>query len=133
MPVNQQEKIRLFDYLTRFEKKIKNNRGHYDLNNHHLQTFINENDISFCSHKAKGIDTKEHDAYFQYEYKYEGMDKAHDLMRHIRNAIAHGNVIKKDEYFWLKDYTNKGTKTLDAKIKTNVFWNFLTELENTYH
>ena len=133
MPVNQQEKIRLFDYLTRFEKKIKNNHGHYDLNDNQLQTFINENDIAFCSYQAKGIKAKEHEAYFQYEYRYKGMDKAYDLMRHIRNAIAHGNITKKDGYFWLKDYSNKGTKTLDSKIKTNVFWNFLTELENTYH
>lgn len=131
MPINQQEKIRLFDYLTRFEKKIKNNRGHYDLSNNQLQTFINENDIAFCSYQAKGTKTKEHNAYFQYEY--QAANKAHDLMRHIRNAIAHGNITKKDGYFWLKDYSNKGTKTLDAKIKTNVFWNFLTELENTYH
>ena len=131
MPVNQQEKIRLFDYLTRFEKKIKNNHRHYDLNDNQLQTFINENDIAFCSYQAKGIKAKEHEAYFQ--YKYTTTNKAHDLMRHIRNAIAHGNVIKKDGYFWLTDYTNKGTKTLDAKIKTDVFWNFLTELENTYH
>ena len=79
MPINQQEKIRLFDYLTHFEKNIKNNRGHYDLRNNQLQTFINENDIAFCSYLAKG------------------------------------------------------TKTLDAKIKTEVFWNFLNELENTYH
>ena len=121
----------MFDYLTRFEKKIKNNRGHYDLSNNQLQTFINENDIAFCSYQAKGIKAKEHNAYFQYEY--QAANKAHDLMRHIRNAIAHGNVIKKDGYFWLTDYTNKGTKTLDAKIKTDVFWNFLNELENTYH
>lgn len=59
MPINQQEKIRLFDYLTRFEKKIKNNRGHYDLSNNQLQTFINENDIDFCYYKAKGINTKD--------------------------------------------------------------------------
>lgn len=131
MPINQQEKIRLFDYLTRFEKKIKNNRGHYDLSNNQLQTFINENDIAFCSYQAKGIKAKEHNAYFQYEYQVA--NKAHDLMRHIRNAIAHGNITKKDGYFWLTDYTTKGTKTLDAKIKTNVFWNFLTKLENTYH
>lgn len=131
MPINQQEKIRLFDYLTRFEKKIKNNRGHYDLSNNQLQTFINENDIAFCSYQAKGTKIKEHNAYFQYEY--QAANKAHDLMRHIRNAIAHGNITKKDGYFWLTDYTTKGTKTLDAKIKTDVFWNFLTELENTYH
>ena len=131
MPINQQEKIRLFDYLTRFEKKIKNNPGHYDLSNNQLQTFINENDIAFCSYQAKGIKAKEHNAYFQYEY--QAANKAHDLMRHIRNAIAHGNITKKDGYFWLTDYTTKGTKTLDAKIKTNVFWNFLTKLENTYH
>lgn len=133
MPINQQEKIRLFDYLTHFEKNIKNNRGHYDLRNNQLQTFINENDISFCSHKAKGIDTKEHDAYFQYEYKYEGMDKAHDLMRHIRNAIAHGNIVKKKGCFWLNDYNQNGTQTLEAKIPADIFWDFLTELENTYH
>lgn len=97
MPINQQEKIRLFDYLTRFEKKIKNNRGHYDLSNNQLQTFINENDIAFCSYQAKGTKTKEHKAYFQ--YKYTTTNKAHDLMRHIRNAIAHGNVIKKMDTF----------------------------------
>lgn len=131
MPINQQEKIRLFDYLTRFEKKIKNNRGHYDLSNNQLQTFINENDIAFCSYQAKGIKAKEHNAYFQYEY--QAANKAHDLMRHIRNAIAHGNITKKDGYFWLTDYTTKGTKTLEAKIPTDIFWDFLTELENTYH
>ncbi len=131
MALNKEDKVKLFNYLTHFEKNIKNNRGHYDLSNNQLQTFINENDISFCSHKAKGIDTKEHNAYFQYEY--QAANKAHDLMRHIRNAIAHGNITKKDGYFWLTDYTTKGTKTLDAKIKTDVFWNFLTELENTYH
>lgn len=131
MAINNKEKVKLFDYLTLFEHEIKNNHGHYDLNDNQLQTFINENDIAFCSYQAKGTKTKEHKAYFQ--YKYTTTNKAYDLMRHIRNAIAHGNVIKKDGYFWLTDYTNKGTKTLDAKIKTDVFWIFLTELENTYH
>lgn len=131
MAINNKEKVTLFDYLTRFEKKIKNNRGHYDLSNNQLQTFINENDIAFCSYQAKGIKAKEHNAYFQYEY--QAANKAHDLMRHIRNAIAHGNITKKDGYFWLTDYTTKGTKTLEAKIPTDIFWDFLTELENTYH
>lgn len=131
MDINNKEKVKLFDYLTLFEHEIKNNHGHYDLNDNQLQTFINENDIAFCSYQAKGIKAKEHNAYFQYEY--QAANKAHDLMRHIRNAIAHGNVIKKDGYFWLTDYTTKGTKTLEAKIPTDIFWDFLTELENTYH
>lgn len=133
MALNNNEKVKLFNYLTHFEHEIKKNRERYNLSNNQLQVFINDNDIAFCSHTAKGIDTKEHDAYFQYEYRYKSMDKAYDLMRHIRNAIAHGNITKKDGYFWLTDYTTKGTKTLDAKIKTDVFWNFLNELENTYH
>lgn len=131
MDINNKEKVKLFDYLTLFEHEIKNNHGHYNLNDNQLQTFINENDIAFCSYQAKGIKAKEHNAYFQYEY--QAANKAHDLMRHIRNAIAHGNVIKKDGYFWLTDYTTKGTKTLEAKIPTDIFWDFLTELENTYH
>lgn len=131
MALNKEEKVKLFNYLTHFEKNIKNNRGHYDLSNNQLQTFINENDIAFCSYQAKGIKAKEHNAYFQYEY--QAANKAHDLMRHIRNAIAHGNITKKDGYFWLNDYNQNGTQTLEAKIPTDIFWDFLTELENTYH
>ena len=129
--ISKQEKVQLFDYLKHYENDIKANYGHYDLNDAQLQTFIDTNDIAFCSHKSKGAKAKQHAAYFR--YGYNTTDKAHDLMRHIRNAIAHGNIEKQQGCFLLKDYNNYGTMTLDAKIKTNVFWNFLNELENTYH
>ncbi len=131
MALSKKEKIQLYDYLVHFEDNIKGNQGHYDFNDNQLQSFINSNDIEFCSHKSKGTHTKKHDAYFQYEYA--NLDRAHDLMRHIRNAIAHGNIVKSQGCFWLKDYNNFGTKTLDAKIKIDIFWDFLNELENTYH
>ena len=129
--ISKKEKVQLFDYLNHYEETIKANHGHYDLNNNQLQAFINSNDITFCSHKSIGTNAKKHAAYFRYQYT--STDKAHDLMRHIRNAIAHGNIKKQQGYFWLTDYNSNGTKTLDAKIKTDVFWNFLNELENTYH
>ena len=129
--ISKKEKVQLFDYLNHYENNVKMNHGHYDLNNNQLQAFINANDITFCSHKSIGTNAKKHAAYFRYQYT--STDKAHDLMRHIRNAIAHGNIEKRLGYFLLKDFNSYGTKTLDAKIKTGVFWNFLNELENTYH
>ena len=129
--ISKKEKVQLFDYLNHYENNVKMNHGHYDLNNNQLQAFINANDITFCSHKSIGTNAKKHAAYFRYQYT--STDKAHDLMRHIRNAIAHGNIEKRQGYFLLKDFNSYGTKTLDAKIKTGVFWNFLNELENTYH
>lgn len=129
--IPKQEKVQLFDYLKHYENDIKANYGHYDLNDTQLQTFIDTNDIAFCSHKSKGAKAKQHAAYFR--YGYNTTDKAHDLMRHIRNAIAHGNIVKKKGCFWLNDYNQNGTQTLEAKIPADIFWDFLTELENTYH
>ncbi len=131
MLLNKKEKSKLYDYLSHYENDVKNNYGHYDLNNPQLQSFVDSNDIAFCSNKAKGEQAMTHAAYFRYQYKTA--DKAHDLMRHIRNAIAHGNIKKKGSNYYLMDYNQCGTKTLDAKIPVDVFWNFLAELENTYH
>jgi hypothetical protein len=134
-------KILLYDYLCHLEKELKSSFGEFDMDNNNLCAYLEKNSILLGSYTATNEKNKGGYKYFllsnlRKPEKYKeipGNDYAYLHLKHIRNAIAHGNIVKKKGCFWLNDYNQNGTQTLEAKIPADIFWDFLTELENTYH
>lgn len=129
--------IELYKYVCRYETCIKPNKEQFDINNKELEKLIRMHDIYLdtCAKKnhTKALKHRYHILYEQYsKSKASGKDKAHHLMRHIRNCIAHGYIQKDkaDENFIL--YDNNGTRdTMSGKIGVKSFYELIKKLENS--
>ena len=61
-------------------------------------------------------------------------DYAHNFLRHVRNAIAHGNFKKvrgKKPFYIIEDYNKNGVQTMFGKIHTDIFWEYLNIVLHT--
>ena len=59
-------------------------------------------------------------------------DSVHNLLRHIRNAIAHGLVVAENrQKLSIKDKTKNGRLTLEGKIPNRLFYELLEALLST--
>lgn len=65
--------------------------------------------------------------------KNANVDRAHALLRRIRNAFAHGIITDKNKgYFELSDYDEKkGTDTLKGSISYDLLYQLIDVLKNT--
>lgn len=62
----------------------------------------------------------------------KGYDVVHHLLRHIRNAIAHGHIIKKgNNKFYIEDMKETGIMTMEGNIAKNEFFLLLEQLKQT--
>lgn len=120
------EKAKRYDFIVRYAKEIEGHCGEYNWENEELQSFIKEHQIQCSFYRAKGQQKALLYCLVQY-----GKDKVYDLLRHIRNAMAHGNVDVIDGNVILKDFSNKETQTLDMSISENIFWEFVDKLEKS--
>lgn len=58
-------------------------------------------------------------------------DKEESMVRHIRNALSHGNISVKNNKFYFKDQNPKDPeKQIEVEIEFGAFGNFL---DNTFH
>ena len=58
-------------------------------------------------------------------------DKAHHLLRHIRNSFCHGLVTKKGRKFTLKDRNKVGNISMEADIRDDLLWSLLDKIIET--
>lgn len=120
------EKARRYDYIVRFAREIEGHSGDYAWESKDLQSFIQEHNIQCFSYLANKRQKVSPYCMFQY-----GKDKVYDLLRHIRNAIAHGRMNVADGNVILQDFSNKDAKTLEMSIPENIFWEFVDRLEKS--
>lgn len=119
------QKAYAFIYL--FEKEIKPQYGTFDFENHEIDLFCKENGIK----KKERRNTKATENYFWFKSEKKGKvnDIAYNLLRHIRNAMAHGNFKKEKgqkSFYILEDYSVKTHKrTMYGKIDAALFWDYL--------
>lgn len=117
------EDIRFFyDYVCAYESDYKAKFGHYDINAQAVGKLCQENDIVlgkrprhkcnivFEASKPRNMDCN---------------DKAHHLLRHIRNSFCHGKVTKKGRTFTLMDYNRLGNESMKAQIREDLLWSLL--------
>jgi hypothetical protein len=90
--------LKLYNYVVTYEHEISKDAGKYDFDNEILVQFCQEHSIALAP-RASSSSVKEmsESNYIMFVYndrKAESKDKAHALLRHLRNAIAHARVSK---------------------------------------
>lgn len=108
---------------------IKNKYGNYNLNDTKLIAFCATNHIALKNKRSKlpylfWFSTHQ-------DKRTKINDKAHHLMRHIRNAFAHGLIKKEGKNFTFQDYSTIGTQTMGGHIRCDLFWAMLDLLKHT--
>lgn len=123
--------VKFYNFVCFYELEIKQNYGKYDFQNTYFQKFCADNQIAPKNRKSK----------LPYKFGFEARqrkdtkvnDYAHHLLRHIRNAFAHGLITKSGKIYFFKDFakSDKNTITMDGNIRCDLFWSFLDMLINT--
>lgn len=92
-----------YQFIYVFEKEIHSRYGTFDFENQALLRFCQEYQIK----KKEKRNTKSTDNYFWFNTvkpkDAPNNDYAHNLLRHIRNAFAHGGLIKEKNVFVIED------------------------------
>ena len=122
-----------------FEREISSQFGVFDINSPKLQKFLDEKSILIGRLNKKDTKKKSQFKYFVlYDddkpkgSKEKGNDSVHNLLRHIRNAIAHGLVVAENrQKLSIKDKTKNGRLTLEGKIPNRLFYELLEALLST--
>lgn len=133
--------VLFYKYLCKFEHDYKNSYGKFDFEDKKFVKFCKDSSIqpkgNKAMHNAKGDSHGGYLWFTSHQIKTQNNinDKAHHLLRHIRNAFAHGLITSDKKYFHFKDYhlSRKGTiePTMGGYIKKELFWPFVDELIKT--
>lgn len=123
----------LYTYLVNYENDIKSKSGLFDINAPSFAAFCKLNSIKCKDSLAKSeLDKKDKtENYFFFNAspnQISQKDKAHHLLRHLRNSIAHALVSKKNNCYYLIDYNSNKNLSMTGKIRTDLFESFISEL-----
>lgn len=140
--MNKEDKVFMFDCLKKLNDAIKDSFGEYSFNNSAISAFLKDNEIFIGKYgknnnlKAK---TKQNfltcypNEYVKRVRKQE--DFAHDILRHIRNSIAHSNVskngIKGYKFYTFVDYNSRGNESAKGKIRVDLLGSLIDAIINT--
>lgn len=134
--ISEPDKAKMFDYLKEYQDNIKACFGKYNLTDKKLQKFLSVNDIYVgrLNQKCKDKALK-HQYYILYEQnkpKKKVNDEVHHLLRHIRNAIAHGRIKKRgSKLFQLSDKSVDGSNvTMTGEIDYKLFFELIYFAKN---
>lgn len=135
--ISESDKARMFDYLKEYQDNIKDNFGKYNFADVKLQKFLSLHDIYIdrFNKKCKNNASK-HKYYILFEQKKpknKQNDVAHHLLRHLRNAIAHGRIKKKGkDVFQLEDKSTDGKNiTMSGEIDYKLFFDLIDIAKTT--
>lgn len=126
--LSKEDVCKFYEFVCAFEKTYKHEFGSFDIDNPCVQKFCEDNDI------ALGKRPKRQFRFVFEAYKPKNKlqnDKAHHLLRHIRNSFCHGLVTKRGRFFTLKDYNKAGNLSMDAQIREDLLWSLLGEIVKT--
>lgn len=135
--------VRLFQYVYEYEGNIKESPGEFDISYNGIDKIKSKYDIYFDTCARKNLaKARKHQFYLLFEQtknsKASKDDKAHHLMRHIRNSIAHGHITKRSikknkvnvEIFEITD-KNHYRDTMWGQISASALFQLLSELINS--
>lgn len=132
--LSEKDIVHLYEYLCQYESELKTAAGKFDINDPNVQKVISENRIYLdsCNQQAKRKISK-HKYYVLYAHRSDNplskKDKAHHLLRHIRNSIAHGLINKESgNILRLTDLNQSGNMTMEGKIEFNVLKQLLSAI-----
>ena len=128
----------MYKYLSAFEGSISKFAGHYNFDSIKLNQFLIDNDIVLrpVSKSSRVIDLPRNNyiVFLYGDHKAEYDDKAHDLLRHIRNSIGHALIVKTSANRAVFDITDKnknGNLTLRGNMQENLFFALIQLLQDT--
>lgn len=129
---------KMYKFLTQFETTIAKNAGKYHYDSKQFQQFLKDSglEIKLVS-KSKYVKDLPQNNYitFVYNHKTPYEDKAHDLLRHIRNSIGHALIHKtavNKSIFDITDKSRNGTITMRGNIDESLFFALIEQLISTY-
>lgn len=130
--------FKMYKYLTTYENSIAAYPGEFDLESEELQQFlVKQNIIIKPVSKSKFVKDLTRNNYIVYicgDHKTEYDDKAHDLLRHIRNSIGHALIEKtavNRACFKLIDKNKNQAITLRGNMEESLFFALLEQLIKT--
>ncbi|MCI7316071.1 MAG: hypothetical protein MR516_07480 [Bacteroidales bacterium] len=130
----------LYDYLCLLERELKNTFGEFNVDDNALCTFLENNSILLGSCTATNKKNKGKYKFFVLsnlrkpdKFKdISGNDYAYLHLKHLRNAIAHGNVTAINKLnFRLEDYSETGAISAEGKINCKLFFRLIDALLKT--
>lgn len=130
--LTKDEKVKAFDFLLTFESKIYHEYGKYDWEYKPLVKFCSDNKI-----KRKGSRKDKYGNFFWFDTKQHEVngikinDMAHHFLRHIRNAVAHGNIRKESKMVIVDDYNTTPKQTMHGQLPIGLFWQFLQLVQDS--
>jgi len=133
--ISETDKAKMFDYLKDYQDNIKTNFGKYNLSDKRLQKFLSVNDIYLgrLNQKCKDKASK-HQYYILFEQnkpRNKENDVVHHLLRHLRNAIAHGRISKKGKNLYRLSDKKEENTTMFSELNYKLFFDLIDLAKNT--
>lgn len=125
---------KFYNYLCDFEINHKGSAGHFDFYDSQFQNFCNTNNINPKGRRDKENKNKNNGSiwFASKQDKNKINDVGYNLLKHLRNSIAHGLVKKKGQFYYFEDYSlNKASQTMGGRMRSDIFWSFVDELIKT--
>jgi hypothetical protein len=133
-------KIKLYTYLCQLEVELKGSFGIFNIKDPNLNNFLEQEKLLLGRMSDKNEQKIGNYKYFLLSNlrkpdKFQniaGNDYAFLHLKHIRNAIAHGNVISTNKSnFDIKDYSEQGNLSAKGKLKSELLYRLIEELLKT--
>lgn len=125
------DKAYLFDFLSCFEQ-IKKEPNKYHFKEASLQKFLNDNRIYIGS--LSDFSEKKCKRKGYHRFVKVARVSAFEILRHIRNAIAHGRIeYQSKNVLKLTDYSSRTQSfTMKASIRRDLMISLIKEIKKTY-
>lgn len=139
--LSDRNKVLFYDYMVEYEIYIAQEFGHYNNKSQSVIDFCDKNKILIGSSCKTNMEQR-----FQYKHyilwddkkpekfsAIKGNDSAHNLLRHIRNAMAHGNIVGENrQKLSLSDFNESGRQTMIGNISMAMFYKLLDIIKQTH-
>ena len=138
--LSNSNKILLYDYLCYLEKELKDSFGKFNIEDDNLCAFLDMNSIFIGSYTETNKKKIRNYKYFLLSNlrkpdkfkKIPDNDDAYLHLKHIRNAIAHGNIVSVNKLnFTITDYSEQGNLSAMGKISCKLFYDLIDVLLKT--
>lgn len=139
IPPSKDSVYEFYKFIHEFETDISQNPGRYNFDSPEFQKYLNEKNIIIKPvSKSKYIKDLSGNNYIIFVYgdhadPYD--DKAHDLLRHLRNSISHGLISKTSSSKRIFDITDRNrfkSLTLRSNIDEDLFFELIRKLKETF-
>lgn len=138
--LSEANKSKFYEFIVLYEKKLSGNFGKYNIKEQKLSAFCEDNRILLGSYSESNSKKIRQYKYFILwdnrkpdKFKVKGNDHAHNLLRHLRNAMAHGNICcESRNIFALCDYNNNGKRTMYGKISSTLLFKLISGVIQTF-